>query len=95
MPPHVPLLQTMGSPNPCLDQRWPSKSGFLYFTTPHSAHLKPALPLSFSVVLSASDVEGTDCAEKDPAVQKPQECQKHLAVWQDHGELNNVSHSVV
>ena len=64
MPPHVPLLQTMGSPNPCLDQRWPSKSGFLYFTTPHSAHLKPALPLSFSVVLSASDVEGTDCAEE-------------------------------
>ena len=26
--------------------------------------------------------------KKDPAVQKPQECQKHLAVWQDHGELN-------
>ena len=63
MPPHVPLLQTIGSPNPCLDQRWPSKSGFLYFTTPHSAHLKPALPLSFPVVLSASDVEGTDCAK--------------------------------
>ena len=60
----MPLLQTIGSPKPCLDQRWPSKSGFLYFTTPHSAHLKPALPFCFSVVLSASDVEGTDCAEE-------------------------------
>ena len=54
----------MGSPNLCLDHIWSSKSGFLYFTTPHSAHLKPALPFCFSVVLSASDVEGTGCAEE-------------------------------
>ena len=54
---HSPRLQAIGVPRPCLDHKWPSKSGFLYLVTPHSAQVKPCLPLFLPLPEGAAGVE--------------------------------------
>ena len=55
---HIHLgCKQYGVPRPCFDHKWPSKSGFLYLVIPHSAQVKPCLPLFLSLPAGAAGVE--------------------------------------